>query len=830
MRFRSSLLLLATAALAVITRFSAALADEEEALQTVVITGEKRTENLQRAPVAVTVISSDAMAAANVSDFSDLAKFAPSLTMTKGDQPGNSAAVIRGVGTFAFSVAVNPSVLVVIDDVAAGYQAQAFEDLVDIESVEVLEGPQSTLYGKSAAAGLIVIKTKAPTDTFTYFGDITVTNDGEQRPTFSVSGPLSDTVNYRFSGSYRNFDGNLRNIFTDEKINTDDTYTGSAKIEWKPTAELDAVFAAHWEKDNSVCCGQPYTRIDMGAGAPPKFFGKVPEATVFAGVPVGPTNTDIALSVSPIADSQEYGFSSHVTYKVADDLSLLSITSFDKYTLHDLTDYDGTDVDMMQYFTPCSAFGGAAPTCNNANANNTTIAVNPTVVHGDILQGGLFDVTTIAQELRLSRQGSGHFNWVAGLYVDSEDDVRIFGRGFQNYSMPLVLVPNSKADTSWRGEADYQNYALFGQSGWEFTPGTTLITGLRLNRENSQYNYVDYYRQVFFPTTNTNPAITNPPLNAPFPADYTDDVWTGKAGLQQQFTPDFMGFATISRGYKGVGYDLTSNLSPTEAGTFPVKRETSVDYELGARTEWFDHRLVLNATGFWMDYKNFQISSLAPSPPNPPNTFILTNIPAVRTRGVELASTAAVTRDLNVGLNYAYTQAIATDFPYGQCYPNETQLASAPITCSVAAPAPVNPAKFQNLSGQTLPNAPKNKITADVNWNLPLGGPLSVKVNASTVWQSEVNYGLNEDPGTAQKAYDITNLNLTFSLKNQPRFSLSFFVNNLFDTHYDANIGNVAGNFTWPAQPPGTQVEAYTHEVARDYDRFYGLRFAFTSD
>jgi len=117
-----------------------------------------------------------------------------------------------------------------------------------------------------------------------------------------------------------------------------------------------------------------------------------------------------------------------------------------------------------------------------------------------------------------------------------------------------------------------------------------------------------------------------------------------------------------------------------------------------------------------------------------------------------------------------------------------------------------------------------------VNWNLPLGGPVSVKVNASTVWQSEVNYGLNEDPGTAQKAYDITNLNLTFGLTNHPRFSLSFFVNNLFDTHYDANIGNVAGNFTWPAQPAGTQVEAYTHEVARDYDRFFGLRFAFTSD
>lgn len=830
MRFRSSWLL-AAAALASLAGFSAALADDaEDTLQTVVVTGEKSTEDLQRAPVAVTVISSDAMSAANVSDFSDLGKFAPSLTMTKGDHPGNSAAVIRGVGTFAFSVAVNPSVLVVVDDVAAGYQAQAFTDMVDIDSVEVLEGPQSTLYGKSAAAGLIVIKTKAPTDTFSYFGDVRIAEGGEQRPTLSISGPISSTVSYRLSGSYRNFDGNVHSLFTGQKVNTDDTYTASGKIRWKPNAQVDAVFAVHFEKDNSVCCGQPYTRIDMGAGAPPTFFGHVPVATVFAGVPVGPNNRAIALSVSPIANSQEYGFSSHVTFDVGEKLSLLSITSFDKYKLHDLTDYDGTDLDMMQYFTPCTAISGAPPHCNNANGNNTSIAVQPTVVHGDILQGGLFDVSTVAQELRLSRQGGGKFKWVAGLYLDSEDDVRIFGRGFQSYTMPLVLVPNSRADTSWRGEAEYRNYALFGQSGWEFVPDTTLITGLRLNRENSQYSYVDYYRQVFFPTINTNPAITNPPLNTPFPADYTDDVWTGKVGLQEQFTGDIMGFATVSRGYKGVGYDLTSNLSPTEAGTFPVKRETSTDYELGARSEWFDHRLVLNATAFWMDYKNFQVSSLAPSPPNPPNTFILTNIPAVRTRGVELASTAALTRDLNFNLDYAYTQAIATDFPYGQCYPNEAMLASAPITCSIAAPAPVNPAKFQNLSGQTLPNAPKNKISAGVNWNVPLGGPVSVKANATTVWQSAVNFGLNEDPGTVQKAYDITNLNLTFGLKNHPQFSLSLFVNNLFDTHYDANIGNAAGNFTWPAQPAGTQVEAYTHEIARDYARFFGVRFAFTGD
>src|ERR1700722_7099186 len=176
-----------------------ALADDaaEPQLEEIVVTAQKRAENLQTVPIAVTVVSGDAFTKANVSGFSDLSKFAPSLTVTAGDQPANSAIVVRGIGTFAFSVAAEPSVLVVIDDVAVGYQAQAFTDLVDVDRIEVLNGPQSTLFGKSASAGLVNVTTKAPTDTWTYFGDFKDTTDDEQRATLSVSGPISDTLSFR---------------------------------------------------------------------------------------------------------------------------------------------------------------------------------------------------------------------------------------------------------------------------------------------------------------------------------------------------------------------------------------------------------------------------------------------------------------------------------------------------------------------------------------------------------------------------------------------------------------------------------------------------------
>src|SRR5258707_2074039 len=230
-----------------------AWADDSPQLAEIVVTAEKRAENLQKVPISVDVVSADALTRANVSAFSDLTKFTPSMTMTAGDQPANSAIVIRGVGTFAFSVAAEPSVLVVIDDVAVGYQAQAFTDLVDIDRVEVLNGPQSTLFGKSASAGLVNVTTKAPTDTFTYFGDVKATSDHEQRASLSVSGPITDTLSFRLSGSFRYWGGNVNNLTSGNTIDDDRTGAVRAKLQWRPSHCLTPPSARHCNDDPPPC-------------------------------------------------------------------------------------------------------------------------------------------------------------------------------------------------------------------------------------------------------------------------------------------------------------------------------------------------------------------------------------------------------------------------------------------------------------------------------------------------------------------------------------------------------------------------------------------------
>jgi iron complex outermembrane recepter protein len=757
----------------------AAVAEDSTQLTEIVVTAEKRPENLQQVPISVDVISGDTLTKANVSAFSDLAKFSPSMTMTAGDQPANSAIIVRGVGTFAFSIAAEPSVLVVIDDVAVGYQAQAFTDLVDIDRVEVLNGPQSTLFGKSASAGLVNVTTKAPTDTFTYFGDVKVTTDDEQRASLSLSGPISDTLSFRLSGSFRYWGGNVNNLTSGSKIDDDRTGGVRGKLQWHPNDNLNAQFTVHYSEDRAECCGVPLVYLGPGA----HLFGipaLTPEVAI-AGITPGPLNNSVRVNQPPLADAEDIGFTAHISY-VFNDVTLLAITGVDQYHLHDLTDFDTTDANTLQYFTPFT----------NTQPAGSSPSSTPTQLDGGLLQGGRFTVKTLSQEFRLSSNGVHDFNYVAGAYFSDEDLIRVFGRGF---------VGNTKAIANWRGETQYDNYAVFGQTTWTFMPRTSLITGLRFNREESSYTYDDYYRVIHFP------AFGEPTSNV-------DSVVTGKLGLQYQATPDIMAFAFFARGYKGVAYDLVTGLSAAEAASFPVKPEKSNDFEAGLRTEWLDRRLVLNGTLYDTEYTDFQVQTIVP---NILNSFILTNIPKVRTRGVELDAVAQITSELHFALGYAYTDAYAVDYPVGQCYSGQT----SPVTCT-GSPA------YQNLAGATLPNAPKNKVTLALDYkrNVP-GLPVDMDFNINSVWQSAENFAITGDPGTLQPSYGITNMNLQFTPQGLSNLSIAVFCNNVFDKHYAANLSNVRANWTFPDPAPvGT---AYAQLLPRDFYRFFGLRVAFAS-
>ncbi|MCH8686237.1 TonB-dependent receptor [Pedomonas mirosovicensis] len=708
----------------------------------IVVTAQKRAESLQTVPLAVTALSDAALARAGVQSFSDLTKVVPSLTFTPGDQPANSSVILRGIGTFAFSIGVEPSVAVVIDDVPVAFQSQAFTDLIDLERVEVLRGPQSTLFGKSASAGLVNITTAAPTSTFTARADLRVTDDDEQRAAVSLSGPISDTLSFRLSADASRFDGLVRDLEKDERLNGRRERGVRGKLLWQPTDALEITLQGRYRDTDADCCVSTLIALDPAAN----FYNlpQFPQSVALEGITVDRDNLSIRTDDVVRSDTRDRGGSLRVSYE-AGEHTLLSVTSYTRFNLRDSQDLDGTAVNLNQAVSPDASAGGRE-------------------------NHGRFDAEQWTQELRLISPDDGRLRYVLGGFFADSDLSRAYFRG------PLIGRSN------WEATVSNRNYALFGQATWEFIDDTSLIGGLRVNREEISYVYDNLLNGLHFS------------------GDDADTAITGKIGLEHRFTPDIMVFGFYARGYKGQSYDLTSSLNAAIAARQPVKPETSDDFEVGVRSQFLDRRLTLNLTLFNTTYDNFQAQE---GEPTLSGAFILSNVGSVRTRGAELEAAARIGDRLTLGGGLSFIDARIREFERAQCYAGQT-----------AAEGCVG--GVQDLAGARLNNAPKWRFNLRGDYTVPLDNmPFDGIVSLSYTWQSKVNFALSQDPITEQDAYGIANLQVGI-LDHDDRYSVALFINNLFDQEYAAGLANAQNYY-------GGRL-AVNRLPGRDFNRYGGIR------
>ncbi|HEY6870303.1 MAG TPA: TonB-dependent receptor plug domain-containing protein, partial [Novosphingobium sp.] len=351
----------------------------------IIVTAQKRAENVQAVPLAVSVVGPAQLKAAGVAQFQDLTKVAPSLTIRPAEHPVNANVSLRGVGTFAFGIGVEPSVAVLVDEVPLAFQARAFTDLPDVERIEVLRGPQSTLYGKSASAGLINIITRDPSSEFKIRANALVTTDREYGANFSASGPLSDQLGFVLSASYSNWDGNVRNLFNGQRVNGRETFTTRAKLRWEPNASTKITLSANYLKGNTSV-GRPFIRFGAAAalrGVP----GQTPAVTM-PGVVVSADNQDVSNNFGASTTYSGGGGNLRGEFGIGDH-TLISITSYDTFRLDDYLDSDDTSAS--------TATGAAAAFVNN-------------------IQVGAFKSKLFTQELRLLSPGDKPFRYTLGAY------------------------------------------------------------------------------------------------------------------------------------------------------------------------------------------------------------------------------------------------------------------------------------------------------------------------------------------------------------------------------------------------------------------------------
>ncbi|MDR7116844.1 TonB-dependent receptor [Caulobacter sp. BE254] len=705
-------------------------ADEATALDTIVVTAQKREQNLQDVPAAVSAVSGEQLETRNVVQVTDVVRISPSLTVTENTNATGNSINLRGIGTFSFSIGIEPSVAVVVDDVALLQQAQAFSGLNDIARLEVLRGPQGTLFGKNAAAGVINIVTQAPTKTLTGSVGGALTSDGEKRVDGMISGPISDKAGFRLNAFYGDRDGYVRNLNTGHKLNGDRSYGVRGRLELDPTDNLNiALTASH---TNTKTDGQVRTFRSVKPGA--TAFG-APLALSAVGLTPGPDNYRIRLDTEPKNTSKQTMLTGRANLDLG-QANLISITGYQDWRFRFREDLDTL----------------GTPTLLNA-ADPTSILPNGSVA------GGPFHSTNFTQEVRLVSSGARKLDYLFALFYADGDSNRSYSRG-----------PN--AATSWAATAGTKTMAAFTQMTYHVGSSTHVDGGLRFNHEAIEATFI-----------NRTPTATPPANNASClsvcSGKAKDDHVTYKVALRQDLADNVMAYASFSTGYKGQGFDISTGFTPARAAK-PVRPETSEAYELGLKSRLLENRVQLNVTGFLTDFTDFQAQG---GVTQPDGTIVpqLSNVGALRSKGVEIEASARPVRALRLDASAAYTDATIREFANAPCYTNQTVAQGC---------RPVGGSNFQDLSGSPLANSPKFKYSLAGAYDIALPSlPFDGFVTAEYTHQSAVMLDLLGTPISRQKAFGVVNASIGVAGRDEQNYRVALFVNNLFDQSYATSLG-----------------------------------------
>jgi iron complex outermembrane receptor protein len=581
------------------------------------VTARRRSEPLQEVPVAISVLSGAQAEAHNLNDLQDISSEIPTVDFRTGASNKDQDIFIRGIGTITTSPGVEPSVSTVVDGVVYDRPGQATAELLDVDHIEVLRGPQGTLFGKNAAAGVINIVTTEPTADFHGYADGSWFGGGDEyRVKGGVSGGLAPDLNGSVSGVFSHYNGNVDNLFNGSSLNGYERYGGHAKLvytpddDWKITVAGDFLHSSE-DIPNGVPAATTQTAYPTRKVTNNPAFAS---ALASAGVVPSFENTNVSNNVDSNARDENGGGSITVDGKLGGGYTVTSITAYRTWLNVQDQDYD-----------QLSQVSGSFPGVED---------------HGQLR------FHQVSEEARIASPKGPFIDYVAGLYYLHADDDEIYQRAIDQLTAG-ALVPNS-------GDAHYgthdDNYSVFGEANLNFTDSLRAIAGARLVRDE-----LDYYFQRASTSPVAVPAISPAFTSTGSTANYG---YTDRVGLQYDVTKDITTYATYSHGYTGPAYNVFFNMAAS--ATLALKPETSNSYEVGIKSLLLDHRLQLNLAGFVTNFANYQanFTDLLDGA----LVTRLINAGSVSTKGVETDLAWRPLDNLTVSGAGAWTRARITDF------------------------------------------------------------------------------------------------------------------------------------------------------------------------
>ncbi|MBX3593777.1 MAG: TonB-dependent receptor [Sphingomonas sp.] len=565
----------------------------------IVVTATKRSESLQKVPLSITAFSQEEMERKGYTNLGGVQESTPNLNFSVQSAGQNVVRVtLRGVGTETLVGGGDPGVALHIDGVYVGRNSAAATDIFDIERVEVLRGPQGTLYGRNATGGSINIITKKPTtDGVEGSGDFTYGNYNELRVRGVVNVPLSDTLSSRIAVFGESHDGYLKNLYPSGRDNNDkETFGGRMQLRWQPSAGTDILLRGYFQKIGGAGPGSRYLGTDIVSanGYPTQGNVGIGSAGQRVGADVfnlARTRTGEAVLPRPTGfyevrkDAPEFvdllikGVDLEADVDLSDAILLRSTSSYQTNTNEILVDSDNSELPI-----------------------ETRYRKN--------------DASQFSQEFNLLSQTKSPFQWLFGAYFYHEALTERFqtivpaGLIPTSVALPAGAVPGGggvKQDRVVNHKTE--SYALFGQLSYELTPGLIATAGLRHTWDNKVQNrtgggQIDITTGIRAGT----PGLTG--YEAPTHGEVSFAEFTYRLSLAYEFARDHNLFASYSRGYKSGGFDFNGGVVDPTTGQVPYKPEFVDAIEVGSKNRFFDRRMTLNVTAFHYKYKDLQVFRL----------------------------------------------------------------------------------------------------------------------------------------------------------------------------------------------------------------------------
>jgi iron complex outermembrane recepter protein len=734
----------------------------------IVVTARRRQETAQDVPLAISVVGGEHIDNTGAFNVGRLQQLTPTLQFYSSN-PRNTAVNIRGLGA-PFGLTndgIEQGVGIYIDDVYNARVASATFDFLDVKQIEVLRGPQGTLYGKNTTAGAINITTNQPTFDFEGKAEVSFGNLNFVQAKAAVSGPITDTLAARLAVSSTNRRGTIYNVTSKQWVQGQDNLGLRGQLLFKPSDALSITLAGDYSEQDAACCGSVYVRTGTTQRAADRQFAALAAAQGYTVPSTNPYDRLTDLDATLQAGNKIGGVSLKAKWDIGPG-TLTSVTAWRFWDWQPQNDRDFTGLPIV------------------------TKSQNPS------------QQDQYTQELRYNYSGD-RLDFVLGAFgfyqrIDTQGTEQHGSASTKWNLAPSNALYNSNVLNGLTAlNTQYlknTSVAVYGQASWKVTPELTLQPGVRVN-----YDKKDgfYQRRVFTasgseilidgttsPVKTAQLGIFTPQTISP---KFSDWNFSYDFTASYKVAPGILFYATYAKTFKSGG--INQNGVPTDAANNPilgaatVKPESVQHYEAGLKTEFWDRRAILNLSAYRTDIKDYQANV------NNGQFGVLrgylANAGAVRSQGVEADFSVRPSERFNVYVNGAYTDATYRKFVDAPCPPELSGGASSPANC--------------DISGQRLPGVSKWSLSFGLEANAPVTfldqeGHLYFGYDGS--YRS--NFSSNPTPSiyTWVDGYSLSNFRVGF--RTDDGFDIYGWVRNAFDQNYidqlfvgPGNTGLIAG-------------------------------------